>query len=130
MEEKENGVLIDNKKIVDENLELLKTCVDMQFIKLCKTDPWKRQYKDDLLNDIVLVLYNYDPVKLNDAYQNKHMNALITRIILNQIYSNTSSFYLQYLKFQGKCNNIRTYDDEEREEWAGFATPDDKYESY
>lgn len=92
-----------NFEIFDECLDLLKECMDYQFLKLCKLDPGKRQFKDDLFQDICIWLLTYDNDKLNDAYRKKHMNALITRIIQNQIYSASSKFFRQYLDFDKRA---------------------------
>lgn len=96
----------------------------MQFRKLCKLDPWKNQFKNDFLNDLVVTLYNYTPEKLNDAYRNNHMNALFTRIILNQIYSKTSAFFNTYLKYPGR---VLWGLDDYRKEYEG-ETEGTKYE--
>ena len=92
-----------NREIVDELLEnnLIFDCVYFQFGKLYKIpgEKWKKQYEQDFLQDLVLILLTYDNDKLNDAYHNKHMNALITRIIQNNIYSKSSKFYNSYLRF-------------------------------
>lgn len=92
-----------NSEIFGECYELLKECMDFQFKKLCFLDPGKRQFKEDLFQDVCIWLLTYDNEKLNDAYWNKHMNALITRIIQNQVYSNSSKFYRQYLDFDKRA---------------------------
>lgn len=92
-----------NSEIFDECLDLLKECMDYQFLKLCKLDPGKRQFKDDLFQDVCIWLLTYDNQKLNDAYRKKHMNALITRIIQNQIYSASSKFFRQYIDFDKRA---------------------------
>ena len=99
---------LTNREILDINLEngLIDRCVSFQFSKLPKEDWWKRQYKDDLYQDLIMVILCYDNDKLNDAHRKKHDNALITRIIQNQIYSKTSSFYLKYLRFNMQTNDL------------------------
>lgn len=110
-----------NSEIFGECYELLKECMDFQFKKLCFLDPGKRQFKEDLFQDVCIWLLTYDNDKLNDAYRNKHMNALITRIIQNQIYSNSSKFFRQYLDFDRRAlwddtEYVSRKDGEEREE--------------
>lgn len=92
-----------NLAILEENLDLLKECIEFQFKKLCKLDPGKRQFKEDLLQDVAVWILTYDNEKLNDAYRNKHVNALFTRIIQNQIYSNSSKFYRQYIDYDKRA---------------------------
>lgn len=97
-----------NEEIVAENLELIKTCIDCQFAKL--KDPGKAQFKEDLHNDIVIELLEYSPEKLLDAWEHKHLNALITKMIVNNLYSCTSRFYNKYLKFNVKTDEIEGFD--------------------
>lgn len=91
---------------------LITKCVTQQFMRMCRNSPgdtWKIQFEDDLINDLVIVLYEYDNEKLNDAHNKNHMNALLTRIILNNIYSKTSLFYRKYLKFQRSTDDLIKY---------------------
>ena len=99
---------LDNRAIVDKYLEngLIEKCVDMQFIKLPRTDWWKMEYKNDFFQDLIVFLLTYNNEKLNNAHHYKHMNALITRIIQNQLYSNHSEFYLKYLRLQRRSIEI------------------------
>ena len=97
-----------NQEIAQEAVEsgLLDDCIMYQFKKIRKNEPWKLEFSGDLKNDIYLVLYEYDNAKLNDAYSKGHLNALITRIIINNLYSNSSNFYCRYLKFARKTNEL------------------------
>ena len=115
VEKEKNQINKTNREIVDEMLEedLPRTCLDFQFGKLCKADPWKYQYKMDMYQDLILTLLEYDNDKLNDAYRHKHMNALITRILLNNIYSSSSKFYRQYLKFNMSYSRLIDVEDKE-----------------
>lgn len=99
---------LTNKQIVEMNLDngLIHRCVSFQFNKLPKSDWWKYQYMKDLEQDIVVFMLEYDNDKLNDVHKNKHDNAFITRMIINQIYSVRSKFYAQYLKFRLKANDL------------------------
>lgn len=95
--------MLSNSEIVQIYLDnrLIKTCVECQFSKLKD-----RQYEDDFLQDLVLILLEYDNEKLNDAHNNNHINALITRIIINNIYSVTSKYYKNYIKFNSNSDEI------------------------
>ena len=89
------------------NSGLINRCVDFQFAKLCKTgstNEWKKQYKDDCFQDLIVSLYAYDNEKLNNIHQNKHFNAFITRWLINNVYSRTSEFYRKYLKLPMKTD--------------------------
>lgn len=95
---------------------LIQKCLDMQFLKL--NQPYKNQYKDDLFQDICVYIMNYDNDKLNDINDNNHMNAWLTRVIINQIYSSTSSFWHKYLQFNHRTI-FNTDDLQIREEYEG-----------
>ena len=109
---------LTNKEIVDFYISqgLINKCMDYQFARLCKVEPWKLQFKQDMMNDLIVVLYEYDNAKLNDAHRNNHMNALITRIIQNNIYSTTSKFYMNYLRLQLQTNTLDDIEGDEDEE--------------
>jgi adenine-specific DNA methylase len=95
------------KEIVDTyiiNNNLLQKCVEYQFSRI--KDKSVKQYKDDFLQDLVITLYEYDPAKLEDAHTNNHFNALVTSIIIKQLWSNTSPFYTKYRKFMDKSDDI------------------------
>lgn len=100
-----------NKEIVENNLDLIRQCIDCQFAPIKD-----KQFKEDFHNDLLIILYEYDNEKLNDAVNNNHLNALISRIIINNIYSKTSRYYKDYYKFQNKADNIRKIIEEEDEE--------------
>lgn len=94
---KEN--ILTNNQIVTIyiNNNLIKECVDNQFFK------FNKKYKEDYYQDLIVTLLLYDNEKLNNAHQNNHFNALITRIIQNNINSNTSEYYRKYIKYdEGK----------------------------
>lgn len=103
--------MLDNEEIVSKNLDLIEKCIQYQFQSI--KEKWKKQYKEDFHNDLVLSLLEYDNEKLNDAYENNHLNALITRIIQNNIYSKTSPFYKRYVRFNKITDDIDGYDEPE-----------------
>lgn len=102
--------MISNSEIIEKNLDLIQTCIDCQFAKL--KDPGKKQFKDDIRNDIIIELLEYDPEKMNNAWENKHFNALVTKVIINNIYSTTSRFYNKYLKFDRQTDDIDDYEEQ------------------
>lgn len=97
-----------NSEIVDIYLDsgLLRKCLEMQFLKLPPTDWWKRQYQEDMWQDLIVFLLTYNNEKLNNAHHYNHINALVTRILQNQLYSDHSKFYNDYLRFLRRCDDI------------------------
>jgi len=81
-------------KSIDES-GLLITCVDYQL----KKQPQHYGNRDDIIQDAWLWLLTYDLDKLWDAYTNKHLNAMITRYLQNQIFSKTSDYWRRYIRF-------------------------------
>ena len=100
---------ITNKEIVEIYLEsgLLRKCLEIQFQKLPVGDRWKRQYMEDMWQDLIVFLMTYNNEKLNNAHHYNHINALVTRILQNQLYSDHSKFYIDYIKFGAKSDDIK-----------------------
>ena len=111
-----NAEIVEYYMNDDNGGNLLKKCVDCQFSKLAKTEPGKYQYKDDFYSDLVILLLEYNHEKLLDAHEHGHMNALITRIIQNNIYSKSSKFFTTYLKFDLLSNDLEDLQDDNIEE--------------
>lgn len=90
-----------NKEIVEKYLNngLIDKCLDYQFSKVSK------EYKEDYKNDLILELLEYDNAKMNDA-DNGHFNALLTRIIQNNIFSKTSWYYRRYIRWDRSTDEI------------------------
>lgn len=95
---------MSKQEIINEiyNSKLLITCVDYQL----KKQPQHYQFRDDIISDAWLWLLTYDEDKLRDAYDNKHLNALITRYLQNQLFSTTSEYYRKYIKFNTITENL------------------------
>lgn len=95
----------DRQEIIDYILssKLVETCVQYRLNK-CRS-----QYlKDEMVQEVWLWLCSYDIGKLRNAYENRHLSALITRFIINQYFSKTSPFYKKFKKFD-LCSDELTY---------------------
>lgn len=55
--------------------------------------------REDLIQEIYLILLNYDSSKLEDLYNNKQLNFFLVRVIKNQYFSSTSPFHKLYRKY-------------------------------
>lgn len=66
---------------------------------ICKNIGVSPKYMDDLVQEIYLILLEYNQTKLQKIYDNGQLNFFLTRIIKNQWCSNTSPFYKKYRKF-------------------------------
>lgn len=94
--------MLTNNEILEIYLEngLIEKCVNHQFFK------YNKKYKEDFYQDLIIILLEYDNKKLNDAHQNNHFNALLTRIIQNNINSKTSPYYLKYIKYDNNKEEL------------------------
>lgn len=93
-----------NNEIIANNIGLISACVMYQFAKV--KDEAVKDLREDFLQDLIVTLGDYDNVKMNDAIEHNHFNALITAIIIRNIYSKTSPFYTKYRKFSRQADEI------------------------
>ena len=70
------------------------------------------QFSGDMLNDLIVIIAEYDNAKLNDVHKRKHMNAWLTRVLQNNLMSKSSKFYHQYLRFSLQTNDLKDVKDE------------------
>lgn len=73
------------------------------------------QYKDDLIQEIYLILLEYDKDKLQKLINDKQIKFFIARIIRNQWFSKTSTFFKQFKKYNS-LKDSNTVDDDKPEE--------------
>lgn len=66
---------------------------------LCKNIGVSSNYIDDLVQEVYLIMLEYDREKLKQIYEKGEINYWLTRIIMNQYCSNTSPFYKKYRKY-------------------------------
>lgn len=66
---------------------------------LCRNIGVSSNYIDDLVQEVYLILLEYDQDKLKQIYEKGEINYWLTRIIMNQYCSNTSPFYKKYRKY-------------------------------
>lgn len=76
------------------------------------------KYFDDFVQEIYLILLEYDQEKFEAIYEKGDINFFLTRIIKNQWCSTTSPFYRKYRKYyeyadENKNNYINMDDDGE-----------------
>lgn len=88
------------KYIIDSGL--LVTCIDYQL----KRQPQHYENRDDIIGDAWVWILSYDEEKLVDAFDNNHLNALITRYLQNQLFSTTSEYYRKYIKFNSISEDL------------------------
>lgn len=94
--------MISNNEILSNNFKLVHTCCSYQLRKY--SCPY--EYLDDLVQTVSFIILRYDNVKLNRIYEQGHLNAFITGILRNQLYSTNSEFYRVYRKFSSLTDEI------------------------
>lgn len=63
-----------------------------------------KSLRDDFIQEINMILLEYDNVKLNDIYEKNQLNFFVTRICINNWHSTTSPFYTKYRKEEAKLD--------------------------
>lgn len=98
---------LSNREIFDiyEEKKLLRKCVECQFAKLGRGF----ENMEDFYNDMVVWFLTYDNDKLNHAHFNKHINALLTRVIQNNLFSNCSYYWRDYVRFREYSEDLTAY---------------------
>jgi hypothetical protein len=66
---------------------------------ICKNIGVAEKYMDDFVQEMYLILLEYDQNKLQEIYDKGQLNFFLTRIIKNQWCSKTSTFYRTYRKY-------------------------------
>ena len=57
------------------------------------------KYKEDLAQEIYIIVLTKPPELLQQLYDDKQLNFYLARIISNQYFSKTSQFYKNYKKY-------------------------------
>jgi hypothetical protein len=71
---------------------------------------------DDLIQEVYMILLEYNRDKLIEMYKNRQLRYFIVGIIQRQYRSNTSPFYKKYKRYytlidENNCNNGEVNDD-------------------
>lgn len=83
---------------------------------ICKNIGVSPKYMDDFVQEIYLILLEYNQEKLQSIYDKGQLNFFLTRIIKNQYFSNTSPFFKKYRKYYDMVddnNNVVMYEVED-----------------
>ena len=91
-----------NNEFIVQNYNLIRTCIDFQASKYGCPD----SLKDDLFQEISLIVLNYPQDKLNDVVAKHHENAWLTAVLLRTLYSTNSQFYRVYRKFSKMTDDL------------------------
>lgn len=84
--------------------------------EICKNLGVSPKYMDDLVQEIYLILLEYNQEKLQSIYDKGQLNFFLTRIIKNQYFSKTSPFFKKYRKYYDMVddnNNVVMYNVED-----------------
>lgn len=74
------------------------------------------KYKDDLIQEVILIILEYDKEKIEQLYASNQMNFFLVRVIKSQYNSITSPFYKQYRKFSALSDELSWSNDSEEDE--------------
>lgn len=82
---------------------------------LCTNMGVEQAYLDDLVQEIYLILLEYDEGKMIKMYERKQLKFFIVRIIMNQYFSKNSPFYKKYKLFDQRQDYNKEIETEEDE---------------
>lgn len=91
-----------NNEIVTNNLDLIKQCCSHQVRKY-DTPP---EFLDDVIQELCVILLEYDNDKLNKIVEDGHLNAFITACLVRQLYSTNSQFYRTYRRLRELSSDV------------------------
>lgn len=84
-------------------VDVIREIMKKRLVERCiayQTHGIERYLKEELTQELWVWLHTYDWEKLRDAYENKHINRLITVWIMRNYRSGTSPFFNRYRKRQ------------------------------
>lgn len=87
-----------NNEIVEQTSGDVRSIIDNMSVR--------DDHKDDLFQEIIMILLQYDNKKLDDIYKKKQIKFFIARILCNQYYSVHSAFYKTYKKYEDNKYNL------------------------
>ena len=99
--------MMSNIELIEMYYPLIQKCCMFTGGKKWKVEQYTL---DDLVQDIVLIMYKLDNEKLNLIHQENHMNAWITGIINRQVWSDSSDFYKAYRRLDWDSREIEKKD--------------------
>ena len=82
---------------------------------LCTNMGVEQAYLDDLVQEIYLILLEYNEDKLIKMFERKQLKFFIVRIIMNQYFSQNSPFYKKYKMYDQKQDYNKEIETEEDE---------------
>lgn len=91
-----------NNEIVANNIDLIKLCCSHQVRKY----DTPREFLDDIVQDICIILLEYDNEKLNKIVEEDHLNAFVTACLVRQLYSTNSQFYRTYRRLRELSDEV------------------------
>ncbi len=95
-----------NAEIIQSNYSLIRDCVYYQVKKYS----FGQSHINDIMQDVCLILMEYDNAKLDIINNENHLNAFITGILVRQLYSKCSSMYKKYRRFSLTTDDISVLD--------------------
>ena len=79
---------------------------------MCVNMGVEQSYFDDLVQEIYLIILEYDDNKIIKMYEQNQIKFFITRIIKNQYFSKNSTFYKKYKMYDQRQDNNKEIESE------------------
>lgn len=87
-----------NNEIIEASSGDVKSIIDNMVVE--------DRHKDDLFQELMLILLEYDNKKLSEIYKKGQIKFFASRILCNQYYSVHSFFYKTYKKYEDNKYNL------------------------
>lgn len=91
-----------NNEIVANNFELIKLCCSHQ----CRIYDTPMEYLPDIIQDLCMILLEYDNEKLEKINNDNRLNAFVTGILVRQLFSTNSQTYRTYRRLRELSNEV------------------------
>ena len=91
-----------NNEIVANNYDLIRLCCSHQ----CRKYDTPPEFLDDIVQEVCLILLEYDNEKLNKTVKENHLNSFVTGILVRQLYSTNSAIYRTYRRLRELSNDV------------------------
>lgn len=85
---------------------LTKVATDPEYKRVVKNITKGNQLSEDLFQELMLILCQYDKAKLEQVYNSGGLKFFIIRILQNQYKSDSSDFHIKHRRFKSVTFNI------------------------
>lgn len=90
------------------------------LVELCTNMGVKANDIDDLIQEIYLIIAEYDEDRIVEMWEKSQLKFFLVRVISNQYFSKNSPFYKKYKKYYRLIDGNIANNETENEEYTGL----------